>query len=215
MAGRALIVRQRGREDYHVTWQAMQAFTAARGDDTPDEVWLVEHPSVFTLGQAGKPEHVLAPGDIPVVQSDRGGQVTWHGPGQMVAYLLFDLRRLGIGPRRLVELTEQAIVDTLAGLGIEAWPRSDAHGVYVGDRADGGRKIASIGLRVRRGCSYHGLALNLDPDLEPFTRINPCGHPGMVMTRVCDETRAGVTMPALADQLVTHLRANFGFDPGG
>jgi lipoyl(octanoyl) transferase len=203
-------LHQRGREDYLVTWQAMRAFTDQRDAGTADEIWLVEHPPVFTLGQAGKPEHLLAPGDIPVVQSDRGGQVTYHGPGQLVAYLLLDLRRLGIGPRLLVERTEQAIVTTLAEVGIRAYPRSDAHGVYVddGNGNGNGRKIASLGLRIRRGCSYHGLALNIDMDLAPFRRINPCGHAGLAMTQVRDEAPA-VTREQCTAALVRHLQAAF------
>lgn len=215
-----LIVRTLGCVDYTTTWQAMQAFTAARTDRTPDELWLLEHPSVFTLGQAGRPEHLLATGDIPVVQSDRGGQVTWHGPGQLVAYVLFDLRRLNIGPRVLVERIEQAVVATLAELGIRAWPRSDAHGVYVGggnntDNMSGAdeRKIAALGLRIRRGCSYHGLALNIDPDLAPFARINPCGHAGMAVTCVRDETTAPPDPQAIAVILVRQLGLAFGCDP--
>lgn len=201
-------LRQRGREEYLATWQAMRDFTGQRDAGTPDEIWLVEHPPVFTLGQAGKPEHVLAPGDIPVVQSDRGGQVTYHGPGQLVVYLLLDLRRLGIGPRLLVERTEQAIVDALADAGIRAYPRSDAHGVYVDDSTGRGRKIASLGLRIRRGCSYHGLALNLDMDLEPFRRINPCGYAGLAMTQVRDEA-PGASREQLTAALVGHLQAAF------
>ncbi len=224
-----LIVRTLGCVDYTTTWQAMQAFTAARTDTTPDELWLLEHPSVFTLGQAGRPEHVLGAGDIPVVQSDRGGQVTWHGPGQLVAYVLFDLRRLNIGPRVLVEHMEHAIVATLAELGIAASPRADAHGVYVGnDRCDNGsddqnslapadkhrneRKIAALGLRIRRGCSYHGLALNMDPDLAPFARINPCGHAGMAVTCVRDETATRPDPKTIAAILVRQLGLAFGYD---
>lgn len=202
------IIRQRGLEEYLTTWQAMRALTEARDEHTPDEIWLVEHPPVFTLGQAGKPEHLLAPGNIPVVQSDRGGQVTYHGPGQLVAYLLLDLRRLGIGPRLLVERTEMAIVDALATLGIRAYPRSDAHGVYVDDSNGRGRKIASLGLRIRRGCSYHGLALNVHMDLAPFERINPCGFAGLAMTQVRDELPVA-TMKQTAEALVRQLQAAF------
>ncbi|MFZ5724623.1 MAG: lipoyl(octanoyl) transferase LipB [Pseudomonadota bacterium] len=209
-----LVVRRPGRVDYAAAWRNMQAFTARRDAQTPDEFWLLEHHSVFTLGQAGRPEHLLNPGGIPVVQSDRGGQVTWHGPGQIVGYALFDLRRLGIGPRTLVERLEQTIVAALADAGISAFPRSDAHGVYVADPAGGAaRKIASLGLRIRRGCSYHGLALNHDPDLEPFGRINPCGYAGMPMTRVCDETAVPPARAAMEDALLRHLRTAFGFAP--
>jgi lipoyl(octanoyl) transferase len=180
-AGKRLVVRRLGLRDYMPTWQAMRRFTDARGPDTPDELWLLEHPPIFTLGQAGRVEHLIAPGDIPVIQVDRGGQVTYHGPGQLVAYLLLDLRRSGVGVKRLVHLLEQAVVDLLAGYGIAAAPRADAPGVYVE-----GAKIASLGLRVRRGCSYHGLALNVGLDLEPFSRIDPCGHPGLAVARLAD-----------------------------
>ncbi|MEJ2478944.1 MAG: lipoyl(octanoyl) transferase LipB, partial [Acidihalobacter sp.] len=163
-----------GRRSYAPVWQAMQDFTDARKPDTPDEFWMLEHPPVFTLGQAGRSEHLLAPGSIPVVHIDRGGQVTYHGPGQLVVYTLLDLRRRRLGVRALVEALEQGVVDMLADYGVAAQPRRDAPGVYVD-----GRKIAALGLRVRRGCSYHGLALNVDMDLEPFQRINPCGYRGM------------------------------------
>lgn len=163
--------------DYLATFEAMKVFTDQRGPDTPDQLWLLQHPRVFTQGQAGKAEHVLAPGEIPVVQVDRGGQVTYHGPGQWVLYPMVDIRRLGIGVRALVDVIERGIVRLLADYGIEAAPRPEAPGVYVG--AD---KIASLGLRVRRGCSYHGLALNVDMDLEPFGRINPCGYAGLQVT---------------------------------
>jgi len=177
-----LIVRRLpGLRDYQTTWDAMRAFTAARDAATPDEIWLLEHPPVFTLGQAGRPEHLLDPGTIPVIRTDRGGQVTYHGPGQLIAYVLFDLRRGGIGVKRLVHLLEQAVIDLLAARGISAAARPDAPGVYVD-----GAKIASLGLRVRQGCSYHGVALNVDLDLEPFGRINPCGYPGLKVTRVAD-----------------------------
>ena len=176
-----LIVRVLGQRDYQSTWDAMRAFTAGRGPETTDELWLLEHPAVFTLGQAGRDEHVLAPGDIPVIRVDRGGQVTYHGPGQPIAYLMLDLRRAGIGVKRLVHLLEQAVIDLLAELGISAAARPDAPGVYVD-----GAKIAALGLRVSRGASYHGLALNLDMNLEPFSRINPCGYAGLAVTRIVD-----------------------------
>jgi lipoyl(octanoyl) transferase len=159
----------------------MQAFTDQRGETSGDELWLVQHPPVFTQGQAGKDEHLLAPGDIPVIQVDRGGQVTYHGPGQIVAYPLIDIRRKGIGVKDFVCRVEQAIIRCVARYGIEAASRCDAPGVYVGEK-----KLASLGLRIRRGCSYHGLALNVDMDLEPFSRINPCGFRGMEMTRLAD-----------------------------
>lgn len=205
-----LTVRRPGRVDYTAAWHNMQAFTTRRDAQTPDEFWLLEHPSVFTQGQAGDPQHLLAPGGIPVVQTDRGGQVTWHGPGQIVGYLLFDLRRLGLGPRELVERVEQALVDTLTEFGITSRARSDAHGVYVA-RGGNERKIASLGLRIRRGCSYHGLALNYDPDLEPFSRINPCGLAGMTMTRVVDETSPAPTRAAVEAALLENIRVRFGF----
>jgi lipoyl(octanoyl) transferase len=173
------LLRFLGRVEYEPTWRAMQAFTEQRGHDTRDEIWLLEHPPVFTLGMNGKAEHVLAAGDIPVVNIDRGGQVTYHGPGQLVVYPLLDLRRLKLGVRDLVVALENAIVATVAQWGIDAAGKRDAPGVYVG-----GRKLASIGLRIRRGCSYHGLALNVAMDLEPFRRINPCGYQGLEVTQV-------------------------------
>ncbi len=171
-----------GAADYGATFEAMKQFTDSRSDATPDELWLLQHPRVFTQGQAGKAEHVLAPGDIPVMQVDRGGQVTYHGPGQWVLYLLVDLRRRSLGVRQLVTLIEESIVELLATYGIAAAPRADAPGVYVN-----GDKIAALGLRVRRGCSYHGLALNVDLDLEPFQRINPCGHQGLRVTSMAEQ----------------------------
>lgn len=178
---RPLIVRQLGLTDYEPVWHAMQAFTNSRQQDTPDELWLLSHRPVFTQGQAGKAEHLLAPGQIPVIQIDRGGQVTYHGPGQLVVYLLVDVRRAGIGVRDLVSIIEQAIVDTLACVKIAAQPKAGAPGVYVGDA-----KIASLGLRIRRGCSYHGMSLNVAMELEPFNRINPCGYQGLQVTQVID-----------------------------
>lgn len=172
-----MIVRWLGRVEYAPTWQAMQRFTDERTAATPDELWLLEHPPVFTLGMAADPGHVLAAGDIPVVQTDRGGQVTYHGPGQLVAYPLLDIRRLGLPVRTLVMQLEQAVIDLVAEHGIQALGRRDAPGVYVN-----GAKLASVGLRVRRGASYHGLALNVDMDLTPFARINPCGMAGLAVT---------------------------------
>lgn len=157
----------------------MRAFNETREADTPDQIWIVEHPAVFTQGLAGKPEHLLNPGDIPVIRTDRGGQVTYHGPGQIVVYPLLDLRRLGIGPKALVQGVEQVIIDYLASLQITAVRQSGAPGVYVNQA-----KIASLGLRIRRGCCYHGLALNVDMDLSPFSRINPCGFSGLMMTQI-------------------------------
>lgn len=187
-----LRVRILGRCAYEPVWRRMQQFTDTRQPDTPDEVWLLEHVPVFTQGQAGRPEHLLAPGDIPVVPVDRGGQVTYHGPGQLVVYLLIDLARRGLGPRALVSLIENSLVDLLARHGVTAAPRADAPGVYVAEA-----KIASLGLRVRRGCSFHGLALNVKMDLEPFSRINPCGHAGMAMTQLC-HFDAAVSVPGVA-----------------
>nr|WP_276537799.1 lipoyl(octanoyl) transferase LipB [Pseudoalteromonas agarivorans] len=173
-----LIVRQLGRQRYMPIWQKMQAYTDTRDDSSPDEIWLVEHESVFTQGQAGKDEHLLAPGDIEVIKVDRGGQVTYHGPGQQMMYVLFNLRRLKIGVRELVTWLEECIIDTLNEYDIKAYAKADAPGVYVNDS-----KIASLGLRVRRGCSFHGLALNVNMDLSPFLRINPCGYAGMNMVQ--------------------------------
>ncbi len=181
MAEPTLLIRQLGLRDYEPVWREMQQFTDIRDQETADELWLVEHPPVFTLGLNGKPEHLLAPGTIPVVAIDRGGQVTYHGPGQQLVYLLLDLKRNKLGIRAVVEKIEQAVIRLLADYAIAARSRRDAPGVYVGDS-----KIAALGLRVRRGCSYHGLALNVNMDLEPFTRINPCGHPGMVVTQLAD-----------------------------
>ena len=172
--GSDLIIRHLGRRDYVPVWQAMKQFTTGRNEQTPDEIWMVEHPPVFTQGQAGKPEHVLLPGEIPVIKVDRGGQVTYHGPGQLVFYFLIDVRRKRSGPRAMVTALENATIAMLAQYGIVAKNKSDAPGVYVN-----GAKIASLGLRFRKMCSYHGLSLNVDMDLEPFNRINPCGYPGL------------------------------------
>lgn len=173
-----LIVRHLGRRPYLAVWDAMKAFTDQRSGDTPDEFWLVEHDPVFTQGQAGKAEHLINPGDIPVVQSDRGGQITYHGPGQLVLYVLVDVRRSHLSVRELVSALENAIIATLAKWNIESYAKPDAPGVYVN-----GAKIASLGLRIRKGCSFHGLALNINMDLAPFLRINPCGYAGMAMTQ--------------------------------
>jgi len=168
-----------GEVEYLHSWQKMQDFTDKRQSDTPDELWFLQHPSVYTLGKNGKPEHVLNSSNIPVINSDRGGQVTYHGPGQIVVYTLLDLKRLNIGVRQLVTLLEQSIIDLLADYGIAANARSDAPGVYVNNA-----KIAALGLRVRKGCSFHGLAFNVDMDLEPFTQINPCGYEGLKITQL-------------------------------
>lgn len=185
----------------------MRTFTEVRGPHTEDELWLLEHPPVFTLGQAGRPEHLLEVGDIPVVHCDRGGQVTYHGPGQLVAYLLLDLRRRGMGVKRLVALLEQSTIAILAQHGIEAACRPGAPGVYVG-----GAKIASLGLRVRSGCSYHGLALNVAMDLEPFRRINPCGLPGLPVTQLGDWV-ADPSLASVGDRLAAALAQAFGMRP--
>ncbi|KXI30583.1 lipoyl(octanoyl) transferase LipB [Paraglaciecola hydrolytica] len=171
-----LIVRQLGRQPYFPIWQAMQDFTDTRGENTSDELWLVEHEPVFTQGQAGKEEHLLAPGDIPVVKVDRGGQVTYHGPGQQMLYVLLNLKRNKLGVRDLVTALEKCVVNSLQTYNIDAYPKADAPGVYVD-----GKKICSIGLRIRKGCSFHGLALNVNMELSPFLRINPCGYAGLEM----------------------------------
>ncbi len=185
-AGQTIVVRNLGRQDYVPLWRSMQQFTDERTATAPDEIWFTEHPPVFTMGLNAKPEHLLAPGDIPVVQIDRGGQVTFHGIGQLMIYPLLDLRRAAIGVRTLVTALEQSVVDLAAEFDIEAAARPEAPGVYVNDD-----KLASIGLRIRRGCSFHGMALNVDIDLEPFARINPCGYAGLQMT---DLTRLGVAL---------------------
>ncbi|MBD8511711.1 lipoyl(octanoyl) transferase LipB [Photobacterium sp. WH77] len=200
---RNLIVRNLGLTDYSVTYEAMHHFTANRDDDTVDEIWLVEHLPVFTQGQAGKAEHVLNPGDIPIFQSDRGGQVTYHGPGQQMMYLLIDLRRHKLGVRELVTHIENTVINTLSRFGVASNARPDAPGVYVD-----GKKICSLGLRIRRGCSFHGLALNVDMDLTPFLRINPCGYAGMEMTqlaRLNGPTELADVQPVLVDELVKLL----------
>ena len=177
----SVVVKRLGRVDYEPTFQAMQDFTAARTQETPDELWIVEHPSVYTLGQAGKPEHVLRDVGIPLVKIDRGGQVTYHGPGQVVIYLLLDLPRLKIKVRELVTAIEQAVIDLLADYDVAALRRDGAPGVYVGDA-----KIAALGLRIRNGCSYHGVSLNVDMDLSPFDAINPCGYAGLKVIQTKD-----------------------------
>lgn len=196
-----ILVRHLGLQPYEPISQAMHEFTDTRDESTLDEVWLVEHLPVFTQGQAGKAEHILATGDIPVIQSDRGGQVTYHGPGQQVMYVLLNLKRRKLGVRELVTLLEQTVVNTLAEQGIEAFPRADAPGVYVGDK-----KICSLGLRIRKGCSFHGLALNIAMDLSPFQRINPCGYAGMEMAQMKDWV-ADATTTSIEPVLVRHFMA--------
>jgi lipoyl(octanoyl) transferase len=206
---RAAAFRWLGRVEYEPTWRAMQRLTEGRGPATRDEVWFLEHPPVFTQGMNGRPEHLLATGDIPVVAIDRGGQVTYHGPGQLVVYPLLDLRRLGLGVRDLVCALERAIAALAAAHGIEAAGRRDAPGVYTG-----GRKLASLGLRVRRGASYHGLALNVDMDLEPFRRINPCGYAGLEMTQLA-ALGARLTVREAADELAPLLARELGVEWDG
>jgi lipoyl(octanoyl) transferase len=201
VAAQGAVIRHLGRVDYETTWRRMQQFTDLRGAHSADEIWFLEHSPVFTLGMAGRPEHLLAPGDIPVVHTDRGGQVTYHGPGQLVVYALVDLRRAGLGVRDLVTGLEQSVIHYCAALGIRAAARREAPGVYVD-----GRKLASVGIRIRRGASYHGLALNVDMDLEPFQRINPCGFAGLAMTQL--SALADVPgVAAAAAGLQPHLRA--------
>ena len=195
----ALIIRRLSSMNYNDVWHAMQNFTDNRDDKTCDELWLVEHPPVFTQGQAGKAEHLLMPGDIEVVKVDRGGQVTYHGPGQQVIYFMINLRRRKIGVRQLVTLIENGIVAALKDYDIKAYPKPDAPGVYVDDK-----KVASLGLRVRRGCSFHGLALNVNMDLSPFLRINPCGYAGLEMIQTCD-LQGPQDVESAGNALVKHL----------
>ncbi len=214
-----LTVRALGTVDYVPVWEAMKSFTDSRDGGTADEIWVLQHPSVFTQGQAGKSEHVLVPGDIPVVPVDRGGQVTYHGPGQLVAYIMVDIKRRNIGVRVLVSLIEQAIVETLSFYGVEAAARKDAPGVYVGEA-----KIASLGLRIRKGRSFHGLSLNVDMDLEPFSRINPCGYQGMKIvqlsglnTKILDgndspSQEGPVLIDHVAEILQSKLEKAFGYE---
>ena len=194
----SLHIKALGMVDYESTWRAMQSFTDERTADTLDEIWLVQHPPTYTQGQAGKPEHLLNPTDIPVVKIDRGGQITYHGPGQIVAYLLLDLRRWKINVRELVRLMEQAVIDLLAEYGVAAEGRVDAPGVYVGDA-----KIAALGLKIKKSCSYHGLSFNVDMDLSPFDNINPCGYEGL---RVTQAVELGITVPL--EELQAQLTQN-------
>jgi len=199
-------IRQLGKSDYQNIWQKMQDFTDNRTEQTPDEIWLLEHPPVFTQGLAGKPEHVLNPREIPVIQTDRGGQVTYHGPGQLVVYVLFDLQRLNIGTRQLVRTLEKTIIETLADYNIVAETQENAPGIYVN-----GAKICSIGLRVRKNCSYHGIAFNIDMDLEPFSRINPCGYQNLQMIQLRDFIN-DITLTDVSQKIVRHLIKNFGYN---
>jgi len=202
-----LNIRRLGRVPYEASWKAMSAFTDNRTEDTPDELWLLEHDPVFTLGQAGKMEHVLAPGDIPVVPVDRGGQVTYHGPGQIVAYPMVDLRRSGVGVRELVNRIEQALIDTMGHWNIVAERVEGAPGVYVA-----GAKVAALGLRVRRGCSFHGLAFNVNMDLSPYHRINPCGYKGLEVTQVLD-LGGPSSLAEVENTLVEEFCRQFDFHP--
>lgn len=210
-----VVIRQLGLQAYQPVWQAMQALTDRRDENTDDEIWLVEHPPVFTQGQAGKAEHILMAGDIPVVNVDRGGQVTYHGPGQQVVYLMLDIKRRKLGVRHLVTAMENAVVNTLADYGIKAYAKKDAPGVYVEER-----KVCSLGLRIRRGCSFHGLALNVNMDLGPFARINPCGYAGMEMIdtqrlngpATLEEAGPALIKHLLAELNIQHFRHKEGFD---
>ena len=196
----SLIVRELGLQPYEQVWQEMRAFTDQRTASTTDELWLLQHPPVYTLGKNAKAEHVLSPGDIPVIKSDRGGQVTYHGPGQLVVYTLLDLNRKKIGVRELVTRIENSVIELLGQYNIRANARKDAPGVYVE-----GRKIAALGLRVRRGCSFHGLAFNVKMDLEPFSRINPCGYQGLEVTQLSELTHV-TELDTVAAALLSHLR---------
>ena len=194
----------RGRQEYVPLWHEMQAFTDNRDDDTADQIWFVEHPPVFTMGLNASQEHLLAPGDIPVVQIDRGGQVTFHGPGQLMVYPLLDLRRSNIGVRKLVTALEQSVVDLVAEFDVQAAARADAPGVYVN-----AEKLASVGLRIRRGASFHGMALNVDIDLEPFSRINPCGYAELQMTDL-HRLAIELSLEAAAERLLPHFLHHVG-----
>ena len=204
--GQPLVVKNLGEKPYAETWQAMKSFTDSRDESAADEFWFVQHPPVYTLGQAGRVEHLLAPGDIPIVHSDRGGQVTYHGPGQLVCYLLLDIRRLQLGVRDLVTAIEQSIVQLINSYGVAAEAKPEAPGVYVD-----GRKLAALGLRIRKGCSYHGLSLNVDMDLGPFSNINPCGIEGL---EVVDMKRLGIDRPMakIMEELTDILVQQIGYD---
>lgn len=206
MSSQPLIIRELGLLNWDAVSDAMHHFTDHRTDDTADELWLTQHPAVFTQGQAGKAEHLLTPGEIPVMQSDRGGQITYHGPGQQILYVLLDIRRRKLGVRQLVSVLEQTVIDTLAALSITAYAREDAPGVYVD-----GKKICSLGLRIRKGCSFHGLALNIDMDLSPFGQINPCGYPGLEMTRVVDLIQPELAS-GISERLVHHFLQQIPYD---
>lgn len=205
MMAAKLIVKDLGVRPYDEIWQQMKSFTDERDESTPDELWLVQHPGIYTLGQTGKQEHVLDAGEIPVLKTDRGGQVTYHGPGQLVCYLLLDIRRLGIGVRDLVTAIEESVIQLLASHNVNASSKPDAPGVYVE-----GKKVAALGLRIRKGCSYHGLSLNVDMDLAPFSNIDPCGYPGLEVT---DTRRLGIKagITELSRELTNILCSEFGY----
>lgn len=205
MIADTVTIRWLGQQDYLSCWQAMQQFTNDRQEDAIDEIWLLEHNPVFTQGQNGKPEHILNPGNIPIVQTDRGGQVTYHGPGQLMVYILVDLKRKKLNVRDLVSLLEQAVIDLLAEYGIQAIAKRDAPGVYVEEK-----KICSIGLRIRRGCSYHGIAFNINMDLTPFNAINPCGFSGLQMTQLAS-LGGPLEVKAAGQQLINYLIKSLGY----
>lgn len=201
----SLLIRELATFDYQTIWDHMRLFTNQRHQDTQDEVWLLEHQPVFTQGLAGKSEHVIDPKKIPVIQTDRGGQITYHGPGQLMVYTLFDLKRLNLGPRQLVRTLEKTVIDLLANYNISATGKSDAPGVYVNNA-----KICSIGLRIRRGCSYHGIALNVKMNLKPFAYIHPCGFRGLKMTQITD-FQPLITLSDIKSQIIPYLIQNFGY----
>jgi len=202
----SVIVRLLGRQDYQVCWEAMKQFTQQRDENTVDEIWLLEHDPVFTQGQNGKPEHLLNPGNIPVIPVDRGGQITYHGPGQVVAYILVDLRRKKLNVREMITILEKSIIHVLADYQLEAAAKREAPGVYIANK-----KISSVGLRIRKGCSYHGLAFNVTMDLAPFSRINPCGYKQLEMTQLAD-FKSEVNIKIVERQLMDYLMINLGYN---
>jgi len=206
MIASQVIIRLLNQQDYQTCWQAMQQFTAQRDENTIDEIWLLEHNPVFTQGQNGKPEHVLNPGDIPIIQVDRGGQVTYHGPGQLVVYPLIDLRRKKLNVREIVSILEKSVIDVLAQYQLNAIAKREAPGVYIDHK-----KICSIGLRIRKGCSYHGLAFNIAMDLEPFSRINPCGFKQLEMTQLANFVES-IDIKTVEQQLMAYLMTNLGYN---
>ncbi len=203
-----LLVKILGRQPYEPVWQAMQSFTEHRTKDTPDEIWLLEHEPVFTLGRNGKKEHILDKTNIPIIEIDRGGQVTYHGPGQLIVYLMIDIKRHGLGVRKLVTLIEQSITDTLNEYQLNARAKKEAPGVYIGDA-----KIAALGLRIKKGCSFHGLSLNLNMDLTPFKQINPCGYKNLEVVQLSDYIE-DIELSKVQQQLTFHLSKNLGYKNG-